>query len=261
MVESALKINAVSTSQASGLWQFIPSTAKYLKLEMNRNRDDRLDPVKSTETALKYLRKINSKFNKWYLSIMAYNFGAGATSRGIKKTGSSDIRVLLDKRNRNISHQAKKYLKKIVLMAMIGENYLFKKNDMIGASMNNIKSEIITPVKTKSKSSLSRVASTLDINQNLLKYINSHIKTNKIYQKSNYSLNVPNSKKVMFQRMFNSTKFNKNNFIYYNVRRGDSLKSISRRLRVNVLDIEKINTQVKASPIYIGQVLLVPKYN
>ena len=260
IVESELKMNAISTSQASGLWQFIPSTAKYLKLKINHVVDERLNPIKSTETAVKYLNKINSRFNKWYVTIMAYNFGEGATSRGIIKTGSSNIEKLLNKNNRNISHQAKKYLKKIILMAMIGENYLFKKNDMIGSYVNDIKSDILSSVKTKTKNRIQRVASVLDLNLNLLNYINLHIKTNRIYKQKVYSLNIPSSKESNFKRMFNSTTFNKNNFIYYNVRRGDSLRSISQRLRINVLDIEKVNKQVKVSPIYIGQVLLIPRY-
>lgn len=261
MVESGLKLDATSTSQAYGLWQFIPSTAKYLDLKINDNIDERLDIIKSTKTALKYLNKMNARFQKWYLSIMAYNFGEGATSRGIIKTGSSNIEILLDKNNHNISHQAKKYLKKIILMAMIGENYLFKENDIIGSYIHNIKSDILISVETKTNNRISRIANTLNINPNLLQYLNSHIKSDKLYQKRTYSLNIPNSKKMNFKRMFHPTTFNKKNLIYYNVKRGDSLRSISRKLRIDILDIEKVNSQVTVSPIYIGQVLLLPKYN
>src|SRR5690606_33026882 len=47
-VESAYNPTALSRSQASGLWQFVPSTGTYFNLKQDWWRDERRDPIAST---------------------------------------------------------------------------------------------------------------------------------------------------------------------------------------------------------------------
>ena len=86
IIESAYDPLAYSQSHASGLWQFIPSTAAYLGLERNIWFDARRDIVKSTEVAIKYLSYLNQKFgNDWSLTLASYNGGEGTVANSIKK--------------------------------------------------------------------------------------------------------------------------------------------------------------------------------
>ena len=39
--------------------------------------DERLDPVKSTEAAVRYLKYLKSKFKSWLAVLIAYNWGEG----------------------------------------------------------------------------------------------------------------------------------------------------------------------------------------
>jgi membrane-bound lytic murein transglycosylase D len=75
MAESYFSTRARSDKKASGLWQFIPSTARHFGLEINDYVDERRDPIKSTIAAIKYLSYLKHKTGKWYLAIMAYNCG------------------------------------------------------------------------------------------------------------------------------------------------------------------------------------------
>ena len=58
IIESALRPDAVSRAGATGLWQFMIGTAKPLGLEVNSLIDERRDPVRSSETAVRYLKEL-----------------------------------------------------------------------------------------------------------------------------------------------------------------------------------------------------------
>lgn len=104
VVESALVPTAVSRVGAVGLWQFMPSTARWLGLNIDSYVDERRDPHKSTKAALKYLTQLYDRFDDWELAIAAYNSGGGRVSRAIKRARSKDfwkIQPYLPKETRN----------------------------------------------------------------------------------------------------------------------------------------------------------------
>ena len=83
VIESAFAPNAKSHARASGLWQFIPSTAKNFGLKQNWWVDKRNDIVAATNAALDYLQKLHDEFGSWELALAAYNCGEGCVSRAI----------------------------------------------------------------------------------------------------------------------------------------------------------------------------------
>lgn len=91
VVESALNPRAKSRVGATGLWQFMFNTAKDLDLKVNSYVDERMDPVKSSEAAAKYLSELYARFNDWNLAIAAYNYGPGNIKRAIKASGYSNF--------------------------------------------------------------------------------------------------------------------------------------------------------------------------
>jgi len=94
MLESSYNPQAVSHTNAAGLWQLIPSTAKRFGLKVNHSQDQRLDPEASTKAAVKYLSFLYRKFDDIALSNAAYNAGEGRVARAILKAGSRDISKL-----------------------------------------------------------------------------------------------------------------------------------------------------------------------
>jgi len=91
MVESAFNPMALSSAQASGLWQFIPSTGKTYKLEQNWWVDERRDVIASTSAALDYLQTIYEMHGDWHLALASYNWGEGAVGRAVAKNRAAGL--------------------------------------------------------------------------------------------------------------------------------------------------------------------------
>ncbi|WP_154856685.1 lytic transglycosylase domain-containing protein [Cyclobacterium xiamenense] len=87
IIESGLNPKARSRVGAMGLWQFMPATGKEYQLYVNSHVDDRLDPEKSTDAALRYLKVLNRRYNNWELALAAYNCGPGNVNKAIRRSG------------------------------------------------------------------------------------------------------------------------------------------------------------------------------
>jgi len=83
ITESGLRPEAVSSSGAGGIWQFIPSTGERYGMRKNRNIDERFDFFKATEGALAYLKSLYEEFKSWTLSMAAYNAGENRVRKEI----------------------------------------------------------------------------------------------------------------------------------------------------------------------------------
>ena len=92
-IESTYNALSYSSQQASGLWQFIPATARKQGLKQDFWYDARRDPIKSTDAAIEYLLYLYNRFDSdWLLTLAAYNGGEGTVRRSIrrnKKNGKS----------------------------------------------------------------------------------------------------------------------------------------------------------------------------
>lgn len=87
VIESALDPNAVSSSGAAGLWQFMVTPAKAMGLEVNSLVDERRDPYLSSEKAVQLLKDLYDSYGDWYLAIAAYNCGPGTVNKALRRAG------------------------------------------------------------------------------------------------------------------------------------------------------------------------------
>jgi len=85
MAESYFTIDARSRVRATGLWQFMNSTGRRYGLRNDLYVDERMDLVKSTYAATKYLNRLHDLFGKWYLAAIAYNCGEGRVIEAITR--------------------------------------------------------------------------------------------------------------------------------------------------------------------------------
>jgi membrane-bound lytic murein transglycosylase D len=104
IIESSMNPHAVSRVGATGLWQFMFSTAKGYGLNMDNFVDERKDPVQASYAAAAYFQDAYAELGDWLLAIAAYNCGAGNVNRAIAKAHSRDfwqIRPFLPQETRN----------------------------------------------------------------------------------------------------------------------------------------------------------------
>jgi membrane-bound lytic murein transglycosylase D len=98
LVESGGQPTALSPKGARGIWQFMPDTARRFGLTITNETDDRLDVLKSTRAAARYLRDLHEGFGDWSLALAAYNVGALVVRKAVLRSGSNDFAVLSGKR-------------------------------------------------------------------------------------------------------------------------------------------------------------------
>lgn len=93
LVESGGNPQALSPKGALGLWQFMPDTARRYGLMVTAQRDDRLDPARSTRAAARYLRDLYARFGDWPLALAAYNAGEPAVQRALGQVAGANAPV------------------------------------------------------------------------------------------------------------------------------------------------------------------------
>jgi len=121
MIESKLNPHATSGAGAVGLWQFMPATGRELGLTIGTYTDERKDPNKATEAAVRHLKRMHDNFGDWELAIAAYNCGAGNVRKAIRRSGSTEYGKLKKFLPRETQH----YLPRFVAASYIAENFHF----------------------------------------------------------------------------------------------------------------------------------------
>ncbi len=96
-VESSFNLRARSRVGASGIWQFMRSTAKAY-MRMDASGDSRNDPLLATRAAARKLRSNFQVLGKWPLAVTAYNHGPSGVKRLTEKMGTTDIVELIEVR-------------------------------------------------------------------------------------------------------------------------------------------------------------------
>ncbi len=95
-VESSFNPRAYSKVGAAGLWQFTRSTGRRF-LRIDSVSDERMDPHTATVAAAALLRENYERTQSWPLAITAYNHGAAGMMRAVRKLGTRDIDVVIER--------------------------------------------------------------------------------------------------------------------------------------------------------------------
>ena len=88
ILESGLNPRAKSEVGAKGLWQFMESTGDLMGLSYNDYVDLYYCPVASTDSGLRYLKKLYEMYGDWKYVLSAYNYGFGNINKKIKQAKS-----------------------------------------------------------------------------------------------------------------------------------------------------------------------------
>lgn len=199
VVESALNPHAVSRVGATGLWQIMYSTGKWLGMDIHSYIDERRDPYRSTEAALDYLQKMYEVYGDWLVVIAAYNCGPGNVNKAIRRSGGQtdfwSIRRYLPRETRGY------------VPAFIGATYVFHyfEDFHLQPIAANFSFNNTDTVMVYDKVSLGRIAEIIDADVNEINYLNPSLK--KLWipnSKDGYPLVLPIGKVYAFETMRDS---------------------------------------------------------
>lgn len=232
LAESQLEGSATSSRGAAGLWQFMENTGKLQGLQINQFVDERRDHIKSTRAAIAYLSELKKQFGKWYLALIAYNCGDGRLSRAIAKAGTSDIRVLADPKRAYIPPESRKYIRKVVALALLATDDVFLSKMQYDSFSNADKENPIATVYLPEGEKIDRIAAVLEMPKKTLLKLNTHLKKGVTPPNDQaYPVYIPQEKLDEFRQKYH-TKELKGYFVLDRVKSGETLEQLSKRYNV-----------------------------
>lgn len=185
LIESGLQ-NITSPAGAKGIWQIMKYTAKELKLEVNKNVDERYHLEKATEVACSYLKKAKQKFGTWTLAAAAYNAGVSRISKSLQTQQVDNYYDLL------LNSETERYIPRIVAVKEImlhpkKYGFSFTKKDLY--TMPKTRSVAVDTVITN----IASFAKQFGTNYKELKLHNPWLRENKLNNKSRklYYIKIP----------------------------------------------------------------------
>ncbi|MBR6145046.1 MAG: transglycosylase SLT domain-containing protein [Treponema sp.] len=260
IVESNYLPNAVSRSGATGIWQFMAnSMAPYL--EKDSWYDERRDPWKSTDAALSKLEYNFRFFGDWELALAAYNCGAGAMGKFVKKNPGKDFWYLAE--NEILKKESILYVPKLLAIADIIENahyYGATGIEEAVKAIENVEPEKFTYIKTAGMFSFNQISKATGVSKTKVKTLNPALFRNCTPAREVYSLRLPGDMPEDTEENLKKQGV-ATDAVMYTVKEGDSLWGISRRYGITVEDLCSVNEISEKKVLSIGKKLIVPIFN
>ena len=265
MTESGFQSYAKSKKKAAGLWQFMAATAKRFKLRVDKVKDERYDPVASTKAAMQYIQTLYKMFGKWYLVMMAYNCGEGRLQRAIRRAGSDEFAVLMDDRKAWIPEETRNYLRKIILLSMMGEKIHSSPSKEDRKLRQKILPDTEILVNVYGGISLKNMAKLLRMNVGRLQRLNPQIRDGMIAGDLGMTQIFIPADRLGYYRAFYRPPLLREIYrqkgyrrlIAHVVRQGETLKSVAWRYHTTPLDLIVAN-QLSNPRLRPGKLLMVP---
>ncbi len=264
-VESSFHPGAYSSAAATGMWQFVRSTAQRF-MQVDYVVDERLDPYSATYGAMELLEFNHNALGTWPLALTAYNHGANGIARGVRDVGSNDIgRIIEEYKGPRFGFASRNFYPQFLAALHVDRNY----EDYYGAIQLDSHPGFYEE-EMESFVSVEDLAMTLNVSVAELQ------RDNPALQPSVWSgtKRIPKGYSIKVRRdelpsgdllaSLNSlpltTLFSEQiPDLSYVVRRGDSLSVIAERYRTTISELVAINQLRDRNTIRIGQQILLPQ--
>lgn len=248
LIESGFNPKAYSWAHASGLWQFISATGRRYGLRRSFWLDERRDPIKSTASAISYLKELHAEFGHWYLALAAYNCGEGNVRKAIRRSGTKDFWQL------RLPRETMNYVPQFIAALIVAKN-----PSCFGFTVRPRGSFDLDTVYVSECLDLSTVAEGVDTDADALRKLNPHmLRWCTPPDADNVLLYMPSESAETF-RTFVATldESDKVRWHRYRIRRGDNLISIAHRHGISVSALKSVNG-LRSNRIIAGKYLLIP---
>jgi membrane-bound lytic murein transglycosylase D len=255
LVESAFNPNALSRTQAKGVWQFMRGTGLENGLRQDWYIDERSDPEKATLAAAKYLSTLGKLFDgDWHLALASYNGGPGRVQRALKASHLDDFWSMANRRGL-LPNETRDYVPMILAAVLIAKNPA-----QYGFEFETEDAPDYETVTLEKPVDLRRIAEWTGTTIQQIQTLNPELRrwTTPIKDDS-YRLKVPaGSAEIVKARLDDATTDDLASLRWYTVKRGDTLAAIARTLRVSRTDLAAANYLKVTAVVSPGQQLMVP---
>lgn len=256
IVESAFKPNAVSRAKAKGVWQFMRGTALENGLRHDWFIDERSDPEKATVAAAKYLKTLSKMFDgDWHLALASYNGGPGRVQRALKRYRAEDFWSLVDRGSRTLPRETREYVPMILAAMIVARNPA-----QYGIEFTAEPPIQYDKVKVPKAVDLRRVAEWTGSSIDEIQALNPELRRWTTPVRYAYEVKVPFGTAAQLEdRLADASATELTAVKWYTVRRGESLRTIANKLRVNRKDLADANQLTLKSRVAAGQSLIIPR--
>ena len=254
IVESAYQTFAYSHGRASGLWQIIPSTGRFLGLKQNWWYDGRRDIIESTRAAVRYLDGLAKEFNgDWELALASYNAGPGKVRSAVRYNKSK-------KRNTDywsltrLRKETKDYVPKLYALKKI-----FSNPELYNLEIQPVSNELsYEVVELNGQIDLALAADLAGITINQLYQLNPAFNRWATAPNGPHRLLLPKDKSEGFNIALQKIPPEKRiNWVRHKIKNGETLSQISRKYRTSTALVKKVN-KIRGTQIRAGKYLTIP---
>ncbi len=255
LIESGFRCRALSRARALGLWQFIPSTGYKFGLNRDSWIDERLDPKKSTQAAIAYLKELHDIFGDWTTVLAAYNCGEGTVLRLIRRQKINYLDNFWDLYEM-LPRETARYVPRFLATL-----HIIKNPEQYGIDLPEPDQPFSFETVTVDKQmSLRAIAKAIDIPVETLVELNPELRY-KVTPNKSYDLKVPEGLGPVLMAAVASIPTwcpPKRVFVYHRVKRGETLSLIAMKYHTSVSAIMRANRIRSAKRLRVGKRLKIP---
>lgn len=258
LVESGFSPRAYSRAHAVGIWQFIAGTATRYDLEVSTFVDERRDPVKATEAALKHLEELYDRFGSWYLAAAAYNGGANRVERVLRQRagGQRGDDAIFWRIAQFLPRETREYVPKILAAAILAkdpERYGF--TDVVPEEPES--SETVT---IPDATDLAVIAEAAGVPQEDVEALNPQFLRGYTPPGRDAEVRVPKGSATTFAVAYERiAPEDRVRFVEHFVDRGETLSHIARRYRTSLAELQGANDLRNPHRLAVNQRLVIPR--
>ena len=252
-IESSYDPFSISSSGAVGLWQIMPKTAELLGLRENWWIEERHDPYKSTDAAIRYIDYLYKRFNKdIYLALVAYNAGPTFTSKAIQR--NTRRTSALSYKDLPLSAQTRNYIPKFLALIELINN-----NEKYNIELPEIPyAKVVDKISFQEQIEILNFSDFLSIKPELLYKLNAGYTKWATDPNMASTFYVPIENKIKYETSGQEyVQSQKINWISHDVSRGESLWALAKKYRTKIDIIRQVN-QLESDVLSIDQILLIP---
>ena len=178
LIESGYDPHAYSSAAAVGMWQFMTATARGVGMRVDWWVDERRDPVRATDGAVKFLSWLKGQFGSMYLAAAAYNGGPGRVARGLSRYAdelegaAGDDRFFALAEKDYLRRETRDYVPKMIAAALVAKapaRYGLSVSPLDVLAYDSIRVGPATPVAAVAKAARVQLSEIMTLNTHVLR--------------------------------------------------------------------------------------------